>query len=56
MFIDYFFRDAIAICSINCMTSVLAGFVVFSVLGALAHQTGRNIDDVVDQGSLCQPP
>jgi len=33
------------------MTSILAGFVVFSVLGALAYQTGRDVKDVVDQGT-----
>ncbi|CAK8686641.1 unnamed protein product [Clavelina lepadiformis] len=45
------YRDAISICAINCCTSVLAGFVVFSVLGSLAHQTGLEIEDVVDQGA-----
>jgi len=45
-----FFRDALTITTINCCTSILAGFVVFSVLGALAYQTGRDVKDVVDQG------
>nr|CAB3266306.1 sodium- and chloride-dependent GABA transporter 1 [Phallusia mammillata] len=45
------YRDALSICAINCGTSILAGFVVFSVLGALAHQTGRDVADVVDQGA-----
>merc|ERR1712002_161211 len=45
------YRDAVSVCFVNCLTSVLAGFVVFSVLGALAHQTGREIADVVDQGA-----
>ena len=44
------YRHVISMCCINCCTSILAGFVVFSVLGALAHQTGRSVDDVVDQG------
>ncbi|XP_009859590.2 sodium- and chloride-dependent GABA transporter 1 [Ciona intestinalis] len=45
------YRDAVSICFVNCCTSFLAGFVVFSVLGALAFQTGRDIEDVVDQGA-----
>lgn len=45
-----FNRDAMMITTINCGTSVLAGFVVFSVLGSLAAQTGRAVEDVVDQG------
>lgn len=45
-------RDALSICTVNCMTSILAGFVVFSVLGSLAHQTGQSIKDVVDEGEL----
>jgi len=44
------YRDAMMITTINCGTSVLAGFVVFSVLGSLAAQTGRAVEDVVDQG------
>jgi len=45
------YRDALSICTVNCMTSILAGFVVFSVLGSLAHQTGQSIKDVVDEGA-----
>jgi len=44
------YRDALFVSTINCMTSVLAGFVVFSVLGSLAYTTGRDIHEVVDQG------
>jgi len=45
------YRDAMFVSTINCATSVLAGFVVFSVLGSLAHQTGREVSEVVDQGA-----
>merc|ERR1712136_258005 len=45
------YMDTICICLVNCMTSILCGFVVFSVLGSLAHQTNQNITDVVDQGA-----
>ena len=35
---------------LNCGTSVLAGLVVFSILGFLAQETGRDVSDVVTQG------
>lgn len=38
---------------INCATSVYAGFVVFAILGYLAHETGLPIDNVVEQGTVC---
>ena len=50
LIIIFHFRDALCICSVNCLTSVLAGFVVFSVLGSLAHQTGQEVKDVVAEG------
>lgn len=37
---------------INCVTSILAGFVVFSIIGFMAYETGKNIEDVVEQGNL----
>lgn len=44
------YRDAFIIPMINCGTSVFAGFVVFSVIGFMAHVTGRPISEVVSQG------
>jgi len=31
-------------------TSFLAGVTIFSILGNLAHETGKNVEDVVDGG------
>ncbi|XP_076452315.1 sodium-dependent serotonin transporter-like [Babylonia areolata] len=42
-------RDALITSATNCVTSFIAGFVVFSVLGYMAHTQRRNIADVARQ-------
>ncbi|KAK4299465.1 hypothetical protein Pmani_028250 [Petrolisthes manimaculis] len=42
--------DTWAISFTNCFTSLLAGTIVFSTLGNIAHETGKEIDDVVSEG------
>ncbi|XP_022245423.1 sodium-dependent serotonin transporter-like [Limulus polyphemus] len=44
------YRDAIFTSSINCVTSFLAGFVIFSVLGYMAHMSQRDIQTVATDG------
>ncbi|GLV41866.1 Serotonin transporter [Carabus blaptoides fortunei] len=44
------YRDAILTSSINCLTSFLAGFVIFSVLGYMAHVQRKSIEDVGLEG------
>lgn len=46
----YVFRDAMIVPIINCGTSIFAGFVIFSVLGFMAHTAGTTVDEVVKQG------
>lgn len=42
--------DAISVGVINCMTSFLAGFVVFSALGYMAQAQGVSIEDLPTNG------
>merc|ERR1719188_1461224 len=44
------FRDAVLISVFNSLTSIYAGFVVFSVLGFLAQSTNKAIEEVVTEG------
>ncbi|KAF8790807.1 sodium- and chloride-dependent glycine transporter 1-like [Argiope bruennichi] len=44
------YRDAMLIPIINCATSIFAGFVVFSIIGFMAYETGNSIEEVVSEG------
>lgn len=47
---DYCSRDAIFTSTVNCLTSFLAGFVIFSVLGYMAHMLKKDISTVATDG------
>lgn len=44
------YRDAMITSIINCFTSFIAGFVVFSVLGYMSHVTKRSIEEIAVAG------
>lgn len=45
------YRDAVITSTINCLTSFLAGFVIFSVLGYMAHVQQKSIEQVGLEGT-----
>ncbi|NXY85273.1 S6A14 protein, partial [Alcedo cyanopectus] len=44
------YMDAILVCVINCVTSIFAGFAIFSILGHMAFVSDRPVSEVVDSG------
>lgn len=44
-------RDTLIVCIGNCLTSVFAGFAVFSVLGFMAHELEVPVSQVITSGS-----
>ena len=45
------FSDTLVVCIGNSVTSVFAGFAIFSSLGFLAHELGVPVSEVVTSGS-----
>ena len=44
-------RDALFISLMDLITSVIAGFVVFTTFGGMAHTIGTTVDKVAKSGS-----
>ncbi|KAL0978123.1 hypothetical protein UPYG_G00166180 [Umbra pygmaea] len=44
------FKDTLTVCLTNCGTSLLAGFAIFSILGHMAHVSGKAVSDVAQAG------
>ncbi|XP_072361164.1 sodium- and chloride-dependent neutral and basic amino acid transporter B(0+)-like [Scyliorhinus torazame] len=49
-FLNNCYTDTIIVCVVNCATSVFAGFVIFSVLGHMAHVQGKPVSEVAQSG------
>lgn len=45
-----FFRDCVYLCLLNSLTSFVAGFAIFSVLGFMADEQGMDISMVAESG------
>ncbi|XP_072015113.1 sodium- and chloride-dependent glycine transporter 1-like [Amphiura filiformis] len=44
------YRDTLVIAIMNSLTSIFAGFVIFSIIGFMAESTGKDVENVVSQG------
>jgi len=44
------YRDAVIVAVGNCVTSVFAGFVIFGIIGYMAHELDKPIQEVVTHG------
>ncbi|XP_048400373.2 sodium- and chloride-dependent neutral and basic amino acid transporter B(0+)-like isoform X2 [Stegostoma tigrinum] len=44
------YTDTIVVCVVNCTTSVFAGFVIFSILGHMAHRQDKLVSEVIQSG------
>ncbi|XP_022099144.1 sodium- and chloride-dependent glycine transporter 1-like [Acanthaster planci] len=42
--------DSVLVATLNCATSIFAGFVIFSIMGFMANELNREVGDVVDEG------
>ena len=51
LIVDIYFRDSLLFAACNSGTSLFAGFLIFSVLGFMAHETGLDIREVAESGN-----
>ena len=50
LYMVYFYRDSIILTLVSEGTSIFGGFAIFTIVGYMAHQTGKPVDEVVQAG------
>jgi hypothetical protein len=50
--LSVFYRDAWIFAAVNSFTSILAGLVIFCVLGFMAKEQGVSVKDVAESGKI----
>ena len=48
------FADAVIVCTVNCGTSIFAGFAIFTVVGHMAFKLQLTVPEVVEGGKFSQ--
>ena len=46
----FFLSDAIVVSVMDCLTSIFAGLVIFSIIGYMASELGKDVSEVAAEG------